>query len=139
MSVNTGEIQPISADSWIVPDLNRTKEVQAVPPVAKGEGATTNQVGEHRAGTAQDSPGQCQPQPRNTETTEEIASEVQSYLNETMNVELNFKIEDNTGKTVVQVLDKSTGEIIRQIPPENLLEVRDKLEELRGVLFDGQV
>lgn len=137
MSVNTGEIQPISADSWIVPDLNRAKEVQAVPPVAKGEGATTNQVGEHRASAAQDSP--APPQPRNTVTTEEMASEVQSYLNETMNVELNFKIEDTTGKTVVQVLDKSTGEIIRQIPPKNLLEVRDKLEELRGVLFDGQV
>jgi uncharacterized FlaG/YvyC family protein len=29
-------------------------------------------------------------------------------------------------------------EVIRQIPPEDLLELVERLEELQGVLFDGQ-
>lgn len=137
MGVNTGEIQPITADTWIVPDLNRTRDIQAVPPVAKSEGGTTQQLSDNKSGSAENSQSQLSGQDGGQ--TEQLANEVQAYLDEATKFELNFKVNDGTGKTVVQVLDKTTGQVIRQIPPEHLLQARNKLEELRGVLFDGQV
>ncbi len=67
-----------------------------------------------------------------------LVDEVQSYL-ENINIQLSFKVHEETGETIVQVTNKETGEVIRQIPPEDLLKLREKLEELRGVLFNGRV
>ena len=32
--------------------------------------------------------------------------------------DLRFKVDMNSGRSVIQVLDRDTGEIIREIPPE---------------------
>lgn len=55
-----------------------------------------------------------------------------------MNVSLSFEVYDKTGDVVVKVINRDTKEVIRQIPPEDLLEITEKLEELRGVLFAGK-
>ncbi len=39
---------------------------------------------------------------------------------------------------VVQISERKTGEVIRQIPSEDLLELKKKLEELVGLLFDSR-
>jgi flagellar protein FlaG len=39
---------------------------------------------------------------------------------------------------MVQLINRDTREMIRQISPEELLQLNNKLEELRGVLFDGE-
>ena len=131
MSANTGEIQPIVSKPWIAPDANN-KEAQVIPPVAKAEGGLTKGVGEgggdSRNQSASGSGSQIDPQ---------VVEQVKSYLQESSDVELNFQKGDN-GKMVVQVRDRTTGEVIREIPPESLMNVRDKLEELSGILFDGQ-
>ena len=54
-----------------------------------------------------------------------------------MGIELNF-IAGADGRTVVQVLDSNTGKVIRRIPPEKVSRFRDKIEKLRGILFDGK-
>jgi flagellar protein FlaG len=37
---------------------------------------------------------------------------------------------------VVRVFNRATEELIREIPPEDLLQLHKKIVELRGVLFD---
>ncbi len=54
-------------------------------------------------------------------------------------VALQFSVHEETGRTVVRVVDKDTGELIRQIPPQELLELADKLGDMMGILFDKQV
>jgi flagellar protein FlaG len=132
MSVTTGEIQPIAAKPWIVPEAVK-KEAQVIPPVAKAEGGVTRSVGEDKT----DSRDKITPS-SDSKVDVQVAEQIKSYLQETSDVELDFHKDEN-GKMVVQVLDRSTGKVVRQIPPENLAKVRDKLEELRGVLFDGKV
>ncbi|MCE5335881.1 MAG: flagellar protein FlaG [Desulfobacteraceae bacterium] len=129
MSVNTGEIQPVTSEQWVTSEVSK-REVPTVSPVAKVEGGTASKIGDDRQ--RPDTSGSSQPDPN------EVAEELQSFVHDTMNIELNFRVDDK-GKTVVQVLDRSTGEIIRQIPPEKFAKIHDKLEELRGVLFDGKV
>jgi flagellar protein FlaG len=56
--------------------------------------------------------------------------------------ELNFSIDEELGKTVVTVVDQSTGDVIRQIPSEDMLELSRNLAEIRarsakGLLFRG--
>jgi flagellar protein FlaG len=64
-------------------------------------------------------------------------------LNEDMeairSVGLQFSVNQKTGKTVVRVVDKDTGELIRQIPPQDMLDLANKLEDMMGILFDKQV
>jgi uncharacterized FlaG/YvyC family protein len=51
------------------------------------------------------------------------------------NIALQFAVDTQTGQRVVQVIDKETGELIRQVPPEELLNVMQSLRALKGVLL----
>lgn len=48
---------------------------------------------------------------------------------------LQFSIDDDTGKTIVRVSDAQTGEIIRQIPSKELLEIARSLDKMQGMLL----
>ena len=48
---------------------------------------------------------------------------------------LSFAIDSDTGKTIVKVSDAQTGEMIRQIPSEELLEIARSLDKLQGMLL----
>ena len=41
------------------------------------------------------------------------------------------------GDTIIKVVDRETDEVIRQIPSEEVVRLRQRLEEVAGVLFDG--
>ena len=51
--------------------------------------------------------------------------------------DLSFAVEDDTGRTVITVIDSATEEIIRQIPSEEVLELARNLSELRARLGDN--
>lgn len=51
---------------------------------------------------------------------------------------LSFSINENTGRAVVEVTDKTTGEVIRQLPTEEALRLAESLEEMRSLLFTAQ-
>jgi flagellar protein FlaG len=48
---------------------------------------------------------------------------------------LQFSIDDDTGKTIVRISDAQTGEMIRQIPSEELLEIARSLDRMQGMLL----
>ena len=52
--------------------------------------------------------------------------------------DLQFSVHDETGLTVVKVLDSDTQEVIRQIPAEEVLAIAANLEEVRGLLFQAK-
>ena len=45
--------------------------------------------------------------------------------------ELKFSVDDDSGETVVKVIDKETDEVVRQIPSAEVLRLRKRLEESR--------
>jgi flagellar protein FlaG len=49
--------------------------------------------------------------------------------------DLQFSVDENTGMTVVKVMDSESQEVIRQIPSEEVLAIAANLEEARGLLF----
>lgn len=51
-----------------------------------------------------------------------------SDLGQKLNVQ--FQIDEPTGKTILQIKDRSTDELIRQVPTEEILAISAKLKEL---------
>ena len=55
---------------------------------------------------------------------------------QTVNRTLEFKLDEDSETMVVQVTDSKTKEVVRQIPSEEFLQLAQRLEEFRGLLFE---
>ena len=53
--------------------------------------------------------------------------------------DLRFRVDMESGRSVIQVLDRETGEIIRQIPPENAKTYVSDMGDVALRLYDRQV
>jgi len=79
------------------------------------------------------------------EATEEQLSAIQDRVVElntymqNLNRSLQFSVDEQSGDTVIKVIDSETDELIRQIPAEELLVLRSSLEEYRGMLLEMRV
>lgn len=47
---------------------------------------------------------------------------------------LAFEMDDDSGRTVIKITEASSGELIRQIPSEEMLEIAKALDRLQGLL-----
>jgi flagellar protein FlaG len=52
--------------------------------------------------------------------------------------ELEFSIDDKSGRTVMIVRNKATGELVRQIPAEEVLRLADAMTKSGAMLWDHQ-
>lgn len=52
---------------------------------------------------------------------------------------LHFSLHKETDRLVVRVVDTETDEVIREIPPEEVLDAAAKLRDLIGLLLDERV
>ena len=50
-----------------------------------------------------------------------------------------FSVHEKTGSIMVKVINTETNEVIREIPPEKLLDMVAKLWELAGIIVDKRV
>lgn len=62
----------------------------------------------------------------------ELVSEAVSRLNHGVR----FEIDDSSDTIITKVIDRETNEIIRQYPPEEMLDIARRLREYVGVLLD---
>ena len=52
---------------------------------------------------------------------------------------LDFSFHEKTNDVIIRVVNKETGEIIREIPPEKTIDIISKLLEIAGLLVDERV
>jgi len=74
----------------------------------------------------------------NTQYQEEQIAEAIGRIEEfvqSVQRNLEFSVDDDTGDSVVTVRDRLTDEVIRQIPSEDMLDIAKRLDEIGGVLF----
>ena len=75
-------------------------------------------------------------------TKSEKMEQTASRLNEiaqTIKRDLRFSVDDNSGDVVIKVVDRETDEVIRQIPEEHVLAIRENIESLKGILFSAKI
>ncbi|MBN2325404.1 MAG: flagellar protein FlaG [Spirochaetes bacterium] len=51
---------------------------------------------------------------------------------------LDFKIDDETNRVVVKVIDTETNKVVKEIPPEQLVRLAAKIQEMIGLLVDEE-
>lgn len=73
-------------------------------------------------------------QPVDTKQLEAAVKQVQN-VTQTLANELRFNIDKDTDKTVVKIVDSTTGDLIRQIPSEEMLAIAKALDHIQGLLI----
>ena len=51
---------------------------------------------------------------------------------------IQFQLDDDSGRMVVTVREASSGDVIRQMPSEEALRLAENLAEMSSVLFSGE-
>ena len=70
---------------------------------------------------------------------EQAVTEINDYV-QSVQRDLHFSIDEDSGMTVVRVRDKETGDLIRQIPEDIFLSLAQNLKENQTInLLDTQV
>ncbi|MCC4263190.1 flagellar protein FlaG [Oceanimonas baumannii] len=98
---------------------------------------TTQPAGSEATQTAQAVQAVDKPQESELsgEQLEQMAEQMDSFIG-TFNRGLKFRVDEDSGRNVVTVVDNHSGDIIRQIPTEELLQVISRLAEASGGLID---
>ncbi|WP_432743845.1 flagellar protein FlaG [Methylobacter sp. G7] len=108
---------------------NDSKEVAANASTAKEQ-----QVGVESSKEAL----KTQPAALNAEAKEASLDSVKSAaatgnsIFQSANRNLEFQVDDSTQKVVVKIIDSKTGDLVRQIPSEDMLAFVRRMQELEG-------
>jgi flagellar protein FlaG len=70
---------------------------------------------------------------RTQEVVQKAAEQLQTFV-QSMGRELSFSVDPATGFHVVTVVNPSTGEIVRQLPSEELIKLAQGMNNLKSVL-----
>jgi len=66
----------------------------------------------------------------------EALEEAQQNIKMMHNVDLHFSIHQDSGDVIVVIIDGTTGKVIREIPPSEVLDLAARLEEMMGLVYD---
>lgn len=66
---------------------------------------------------------------------EKAVTDIREFVQSTQR-NLDFSIDDSTGRVVVKVIATESGEVIRQIPSETALKLAQNLSDVSSLLFD---
>lgn len=74
-----------------------------------------------------------------SEITQEELKETVEKANEFLlglKTQFDFKVHEGTGRTVVRLIDKQTEEVVKEIPPEKMLDILASVWDSAGILVD---
>lgn len=87
--------------------------------------------------TAQATPAAGETQPTRQELDKAV-KDVSEFVG-VVNADLSFSVDEDTGRTVVKVIDNATKEVIKQIPSKEVLELAKALDGIKGLLVKQNV
>jgi len=66
---------------------------------------------------------------------ESVTKQIDSFLR-SIGRTINFRVDPSSGEMVVSVLDANTGEVIRQVPGEEALQLAQRIEDSLSAILD---
>ncbi|MDK2901914.1 MAG: flagellar protein FlaG [Thermosediminibacterales bacterium] len=125
MSINSLErVQHIKPMEAVSQNINSERQLSSKKIAAKNDNEEVN-AGSSKEGISY-------------EKLRESVNAVNKTL-EAIDKKYEFSIHEETDRPVVKVYDRNTGEIIKQIPPEEVLNILTKIRELIGIFIDERV
>jgi flagellar protein FlaG len=67
-----------------------------------------------------------------------VAQQFKQVVEAASGRQLNFDIDEKSKQTYVSITDSKTGEVIRQIPTQEMRKLKAQIDEMIGLLFDEQ-
>ena len=117
-----------SLNSAVISSVSVPRQQQASPyeaPSATPPATTTQNLQETQATT--------QSVQSSREQLKEAVKATNDFVS-LVNNAVEFSLDDDTGITVVKVVDKNTKEVVRQIPSEEMLAIAKALDTVQGLL-----
>lgn len=99
--------------------------------------ATTNLTHQAVAPVSSTDAGNQSQNGTDSSSLKDAISSVETFV-QSMNRDLEFSLDKDSGEVVVKVVDRSSGNLIRQIPSEDMLKLASSLKEARSLLFEGK-
>jgi flagellar protein FlaG len=110
--------------------------VQLVSGPTRSAGAGTGAPDRASAATRQGLPGSGQSVPPAKVDVQQAVSQINDFI-QAFNRDLKFRVDRDTNQVVVTVMDSQSGEVIRQIPSEEVLAVARSLDQMsQGLLLN---
>lgn len=78
-----------------------------------------------------------QPVEVNQKELEEVVDDLNDYT-QMVQRQLEFSVDQDSGKTIIRVIDAETGETIRDIPPEEIINMQKQLKEMSEQMFSRE-
>lgn len=112
-----------------------TVKAAGAPP---GPAATANRA--EQAGSGRPAGGKSLPAAASAappvDRVEFAVRQIQQYLSESSRA-LEFQVDKQSGRTVIRVVNPENGELIRQIPSEEIVQIASTLSTRGGGLIDA--
>ena len=74
----------------------------------------------------------------NEKQVNQAVQEMKEYA-QSIDRDLKFNVDDDSGRLIITVIDPETNKVVRQIPPEETLHILRRMERGGGALFDNKV
>ncbi|NVD06124.1 flagellar protein FlaG [Vibrio sp. JPW-9-11-11] len=132
----TSNIQPYGSESG-TKLASKYDGVQQVS--SQKEQVSTAEISEQAAQTVEKAIEASQEREKlNREERERIVQQMNDFIS-SINKGLSFRVDEESGRDVVTIYEADTGDIIRQIPDEEMLEILRRLREQTARYSSGLV
>jgi flagellar protein FlaG len=64
---------------------------------------------------------------------DQVREQVRQFQQRATSVQ--FSVDDQNGELLIRIVNRESGEVIRQIPPEEVLKLQERLRDFRGLLL----
>ena len=116
--------------------MNEVRATQVAMTIATGSASSKGAAGATSRETGKISPVEQPEQPQEAKKVElpqkpvvlqEVVADMNNYI-QSVQRDLHFAVDEDLDQTVIRVMDRDTGELIRQIPEEVFLDLARKMK-----------
>ena len=132
LSIKNGHSMAIPVDKRLKNNKNSSLDLQLqeLPKRPLEPAALARQISEDR-------------EAMNQEARDKMAEKMQDFIS-SIDTDLSFRLDEESGRNVVTIYEASSGDIIRQVPEEEMLEVlrrlrKDTAKYKSGLVFDDKI
>jgi flagellar protein FlaG len=76
--------------------------------------------------------------PLTAEQLDKVAQQLQDFVGD-LNRNIEFSVDKDSGRDVIKVIDKDSGDLLKQYPSEEVLTLVSKLSDMVGGFVDAKV
>ena len=86
-------------------------------------------------------PEQAKPEPEPEDKKKISANELVNLANnyvDNFNTKISFTYNPQDEQAKILVTEKESGKVIREIPPKQMVDLMEKMQEIAGIIFNGR-